>query len=194
MADEQNGDYTREPAHRIFAQELLESTLSYKEGDSTYAPTYTITPTGAKINRVALTGILYDKEDIGNDSEYWMGKVADITETIRIYAGQYQPEAAEFLSNIVLPAIITVVGKPSMYEKEDGSIYVSIRPEWISEVSEDARKKWVLEAAAELAGRLTEMKNTNTTCKEIREATTHYGSNGKEWAAMGLKAIAEING
>ena len=38
----------REVARRLYAKELNESTLVYKEHEDTYAPQYLLTPTGAK--------------------------------------------------------------------------------------------------------------------------------------------------
>ena len=42
----------REVARRLYAKELQESTLFFKEHDDAYAPQYLLTPTGAKCNRV----------------------------------------------------------------------------------------------------------------------------------------------
>jgi uncharacterized protein len=49
--------------------------------------------TGAKVNRIFLVGTLIEK-----GSEYWRGSVTDTTGSFTIYAGQYHPEAAHFLS------------------------------------------------------------------------------------------------
>ena len=111
--------FSREVARRIFAEELKNSNYSFREGEDQhqYAPQYLLTPTGAKCNRVFMIGTLTEKDDIGGDTEYWKGRVVDPTGSILIYAGQYQPEAAQILANIEAPAFVAVVGKPNLHEK-----------------------------------------------------------------------------
>ena len=55
MAENVSGNgsgFLGEVAHRIFAAEFKESNLHAKEGQDQYSPSYLITPTGAKCNRV----------------------------------------------------------------------------------------------------------------------------------------------
>jgi hypothetical protein len=96
---------------------------------------------------VFLVGTLTETDDIGNDSEYWRGRVVDPTGTFFVYAGQYQPEAATMLRELDTPTYVAVVGKPRTYETEDGSMNVSVRPESISQVDEQTRDRWVIETA-----------------------------------------------
>jgi len=67
--------FSREVARRIFAEELKSSNYSFRDGEDQhqYAPSYLLTPTGAKCNRVFLVGTLIEKDDIGGDTEYWRG-------------------------------------------------------------------------------------------------------------------------
>ncbi|MCK4929252.1 MAG: DNA-binding protein, partial [Methanosarcinales archaeon] len=83
--------YSREVAHRVFAQEFRDSDLSFKDSNDQYSPQYLLTPTGAKVNRMFIVGTLTEKEDIGTDAEYWRARVVDPTGAFIIYAGQYQP-------------------------------------------------------------------------------------------------------
>ena len=109
--------FSREVARRIFAEELKSSNYSFRDGEDQhqYAPSYLLTPTGAKCNRVFLVGTLIEKDDIGGDTEYWRGRVVDPTGSILIYAGQYQPEAAQILAGLETPCFVAVVGKPNLY-------------------------------------------------------------------------------
>ncbi|HIH36291.1 MAG TPA: DNA-binding protein, partial [Methanocellales archaeon] len=68
---------SREVAKRVFAREFGEANMAFKEQDDQYAPQYLLTPTGAKCNRILFVGTLIEKEDIGNDVEYWRARVAD---------------------------------------------------------------------------------------------------------------------
>ena len=53
-SSEAEGEETRprrEVAHRVFAAEFDDATLSYSESDEERAPNYVVTPTGARANR-----------------------------------------------------------------------------------------------------------------------------------------------
>lgn len=136
----------REIAWRIFAHEFNRSDLYISEGDER-APNYIITPSGAKCNRLFIVGVVTEIENIGQDNNLWRARIADPTGVFTVYAGQYQPEAAIFLSELNVPAYVAVVGKARKYEPEDGSIYTSVRPEEINTADEQLRDRWVLDTA-----------------------------------------------
>ena len=138
---------TREVARRAFAAEFNDATYTFKESDDDRAPNYALLPTGERANRVFVVGTLTETEDVGEDNEYWRGRVVDPTGTFFVYAGQYQPEAAAVLRETEPPAYVAVVGKPRTYEPEEGTINVSLRPESISIVDEATRDRWVVETA-----------------------------------------------
>jgi hypothetical protein len=138
---------TREVARRAFAVEFNDTTYVFKESDEEMAPNYGLLPTGERAHRVFLVGTLTEKEDIGEDSEYWRGRVVDPTGTFFVYAGQYQPEAAAVLRDVEPPEYVAVVGKPGTYETDDGEVNVSVRPESISLVDAATRDRWVAETA-----------------------------------------------
>jgi RPA family protein len=139
---------TREVARRVFAREFNDATYTFKESDDDRAPVYVLLPTGQRANRVFVVGTLTETEDVGEDSEYWQGRVVDPNgDTFFTYAGQYQPDAASMLRELEPPAYVSVVGKPRTYETDDGEVNVSVRPESISEVDEATRDRWVVETA-----------------------------------------------
>jgi RPA family protein len=150
--------FAREVARRVYAQELRDSDLSFRENEDQYAPLYLITPTGARCNRVLVVGTLTEKDNLGDDVEYWRGRVADPTGSIFVYAGQYQPDAAQALAGTEPPAFVAVVGKPSVYETEDGTRLISIRAESVQRVDAEIRDRWVLESAARTLDRLGAFK------------------------------------
>lgn len=149
----------REVAWRVFAEELRASNLAFRENEDQYAPLYLLTPTGAKCNRVFLVGTLTERDDIGGDTEYWRGRIVDPTGSILIYAGQYQPEAAQALANIEPPAFVSVVGKPKLYQTEDGNIIISVRVEAIHKADKAARDQWILDAARRTYERLLHLQS-----------------------------------
>ena len=139
---------TREVARRVFAREYNDASYTFKESDDERAPIYLLLPTGARANRTFVVGTLTEKEDIGDDSEYWRGRIVDPTGTFFVYAGQYQPEAAAALRDIDAPSYVAIVGKPRTYEPEDGDgVIVSVRPESITAVDAGTRDRWVVETA-----------------------------------------------
>ncbi|CAG0984146.1 hypothetical protein METP2_02160 [Methanosarcinales archaeon] len=136
----------REIAWRIFAHEFNMSNLYVSEGDER-APNYIITPTGVRCNRLFIVGVVTEVENIGKDNNLWRARIADPTGVFTIYASQYQPEAAIFLSDLHVPAYVALVGKARKYEPEDGTVYLSVRPEEINASDENQRDRWVLETA-----------------------------------------------
>jgi len=141
-------DPTREVARRVFAREFNAATHTFKESDDDRAPVYALLPTGESANRVFFVGTLTETEDVGDDNEYWQGRVVDPNgDTFYVYAGQYQPEAAAVLRETEPPEYVSVVGKPATYEPEAGSINVSVRPESITIVDAPTRDRWVVETA-----------------------------------------------
>jgi len=144
----------REVAWRIFASEFNESTLEI-EGTEDRAPSYLVTPLGAKINRLYAVGVLTEKENIGDPEEpMWRARVTDQTGTFFVSAGQYQPEVTSTLTNMEPPVFVAVVGKANTYRPDDETFLTSIRAEIIKEVSEEQRDNWVIEAARSLKNRL----------------------------------------
>jgi RPA family protein len=139
---------TREVARRVFAREFNDATHTFKESDDDRAPLYALLPTGERVNRVFVVGTLTETDDVGEDSEYWQGRIVDPTGgTYFTYAGQYQPDAASMLRDLEPPEYVAVVGKPRTFETDSGDVNVSIRPESITAVDETTRNRWVVETA-----------------------------------------------
>ena len=145
---------SREVARRAFAAEFNDATYTFKESDDERAPVYSLLPTGQRANRVFVVGTLTETEDVGDDSEYWRGRIVDPTGTFFAYAGQYQPEATSVLRDVETPAYVAVVGKPRSYETDEGDVNVSLRPESITVVDGETRDRWVVETAERTLDRI----------------------------------------
>jgi RPA family protein len=168
----------REIAWRIFAHEFNRSNLHVSEGDER-APNYIITPTGVKCNRLFIVGVVTEVENIGKDNNLWRARIADPTGVFTVYAGQYQPEAAIFLSELQVPAYVAIVGKARKYEPEDGSVYISVRPEEINTADEKQRDRWVLDTAERTLERIKlmeEASNSGLSGNELREFLQKKGA------------------
>ena len=146
---------TREVARRVFAGEFNDATHTFKESEEERAPVYVLLPTGERANRIFIVGTLTETEDVGEDSEYWQGRVVDPNgDPFFVYAGQYQPEAASMLRDLEPPAYVAITGKPRTYETDDGNVNVSVRPESITLVDAATRDRWVAETAEQTLDRI----------------------------------------
>ncbi len=147
----------REVAWRLFASEYNDASLEL-DGGGDRAPSYVVTPLGAKVNRVFVVGVITDVENVGSDAQpMWRARISDPTGTFHVYAGQYQPEAAATLSKLKPPVFGAIVGKSRIYSPESGAVYTSIRPERVKAVDETVRDYWILEACRSLQKRLDAM-------------------------------------
>jgi len=162
----------REPAWRIFAAEYNDASLEIK-GSGEKVPSYVVTPLGSKVNRVFIAGVLTDVESVMEGGEYLRAHVSDPTGVFTIYSGQYQAEATAKLQSIEVPAFVAVVGKVRTYIPEEGTMYVSLRPELIREVDAEARDRWIIEACLQTKHRMgaivEAMKMTQPNVYDLRK-------------------------
>ena len=144
---------SREVAHRLFAVEFDDAEVTHTESEDEMAPSYVITPTGAMVNRAFVVGTLTSVDQVGDD--IYRGRIADPTDTFVTYAGQYQPNPANFLAEAATPSIVALTGKARTFQP-DGSddILSSLRPERIVETTPATRDHWVLETATHTLGRV----------------------------------------
>lgn len=144
-----NSQYDRKAAKRVLPNEFNQAEEMFQEGDGERDPKFLLLPSGDAANRVAIIGTLTDIEDVGSDSPYYQARMVSPTgEPFFAYAGQYQSDAMNTIANeLSVPSYVLVVGKPRVYEGDDGETRVSITPETIKEVGEDLRDQWVADAA-----------------------------------------------
>ncbi|WP_096390107.1 RPA family protein [Halopenitus persicus] len=182
---------TREVARRVFATEFNDAGYTFKESEDERAPVYSLLPTGESANRVFFVGTLTEKDDVGEDNEYWRGRIVDPTGTFFVYAGQYQPEAANTLRELEPPAYVAVVGKPRTYETDDGSINVSVRPESITRVDDVVRDRWVAEAAERTLERVARFDDEGN--EYARMADEQYDRDPETYKAAALSALEDLD-
>jgi hypothetical protein len=183
---------SREVARRVFATEFNDASYTFKESDDERAPVYLLLPTGERANRVFLVGTLTEKEDVGEDNEYWRGRIVDPTGTFFVYAGQYQPEAASALRDLEPPAYVAVVGKPRTYETDDGSVNVSVRPESITAVDASTRDRWVVETADRTLDRVAAFDDEGN--EYARMAREQYDDDVAAYKRAAVSALESLEG
>jgi hypothetical protein len=146
MSDSDDGPGRREVAHRLFAAEFEDVSISYRESDEERAPNYVVLPTGARVNRAFVVGVLTEVESV--NEEVLRARIADPTGAFVSYAGQYQPEALAFFDRTTPPTIVSLTGKARTFEPEDSDrVFSSLRPESVNEVDADTRDRWIVDAA-----------------------------------------------
>ena len=184
----------RQTAWRVFAGEFNDSSYEIK-GEGEMNPSYVVTPLGAKINRIFIIGVLTDVENISEDGGLIRAHISDPTGVFTIYSGQYQKDITDNLLKIEVPTFVAVVGKARTYSPEEGTLYVSIRPEKIMEVSADIRDKWILETCKNTKDRIEAvneaMKMQNT--DEISLKNLGISKDLSEGILAALKHYGQIN-
>ena len=136
----------REVAVRCYAAEYDDADFEYSESDEERAPNYVVTPTGARVNRLFVVGVLTEVEPVSDD--VLRARIVDPTGAFVVYAGQYQPDAKTFLERAEPPECVAVTGKARTFEPDDADVvYTSVRPESINAVDSDTRDRWTVQAA-----------------------------------------------
>jgi uncharacterized protein len=131
----------REPAWRVTTREL-ESSLEEERGTGERAAGYLLSPFGARMNRVLVTGTLSPAEPIGREETqtFWRARLSDPTGAVAVTAGSFQPRAMAQLRAGQEPRSAIVVGKVHLYRGRDGVGYVSVRAEGVRTVGENEER------------------------------------------------------
>jgi RPA family protein len=130
----------------------------------------------------------------------------DPTGSILVYAGQYQPEAAQKLASIEPPAYIAVVGKPNLYQTEDGNVMISLRAEAIQKVDGATRDRWILDTAGRTQERIraleeavpvsgefsTADKAVASPAMDVDRAKQHYNTDIMQYRKMVIRALNSL--
>ncbi|MCU0631978.1 MAG: nucleic acid-binding protein [Methanolinea sp.] len=187
-AGRREGVFEREPARRVFAAELKESRVHFKEGQDEKSPTYVLLPTGARCNRVFLAGTLTEKKKQGEQNMFYRARIVDPTGTFFVMAGSYQPEAMQQIARLEPPSFVAVVGKPNVYQTPDGAVLISIRCESITQVDKDIRDQWVLDTARATLDRI----DTSAQTPDGERARSEYNIDPGLFRKMVFEALAQL--
>lgn len=185
----------REVAWRVFAKEYNDSDYQFSEGGER-SPSYIITPLGAKINRLFVVGVITDVDNIGSDDQpMWRARLSDPTGVYILSAGLYQPGAARTLSGIEPPTFAAVMGKTRVYSPEEGTLYLSIRPEMVRTVSATVRDYWTLECCKGLKTRIDAVAEALNMSPPTREELLALGYSDRvaDGIVRALKHYGEVD-
>ncbi|ELZ24512.1 hypothetical protein C475_12260 [Halosimplex carlsbadense 2-9-1] len=155
-SEDQGGAGRREVAYRLFAAEFDDADFSYSESDEERAPNYVVSPTGGRVNRLFVVGVLTEVENASED--VLRARIVDPTGAFVVYAGQYQPEAQAFFDQAQPPMFVAVTGKARTFQPDDSDVtYTSIRPENVNEVDAETRDRWTVGTARQTLDRVRTM-------------------------------------
>jgi RPA family protein len=167
------GNFERMKAVRLFAAELRNTAIEVpKKSADQYESQLYLTQTGLKASRVMIVGTATEIDDIGSDSSFYRMRVSDPTGVFFVTAGQYQPEAAKMMQELMakLPAFVAVVGKISLFTTNENAVLTSIRAEQIAVVDENVRDTWLLETAKATLDRLSALEANQVLSVEVDTA------------------------
>src|SRR5512136_1576538 len=181
--------FDREPARRVFAGELREVRLQFREGEDEKSPSFVLLPTGSRCNRIFLVGTLTEKERRGDQNVFYHARVVDPTGTFFIMAGSYQPEAMQQIARIEPPAFVAVVGKPNVYQTPDGAVLISVRCESVTAVDKDTRDRWVLDCARATLDRIEMLGKTTDGERALQE----YHTDPALFRKMAYDALSQLS-
>jgi len=134
----------------MLVKELLSSTVEEVNVEGGRTRNYFITPTGAKVYRTVLSGVLMEKENIGSeDAPLYRLRLADPTGGISFTVGRFQPSLLKEMENLPIPTFAVVIGKVRSFESRRGDEVLSLNPETITICSKEERDQWILMAARE---------------------------------------------
>lgn len=177
----------RQPARRVFAEEFNDSNHIFSESDDERAPNFSLLRTGEKANRVFVVGTLTEKNDVGNDSEYWQARVVDPTGTFFVYSGEYTPEATEVLRNATPPEYVAITGKVDSYKNDDDETVVNLRAETVTIVDEKTRDRWIAETARQTLERIN--KDDDEKYVQMVKETYTDGAKRDDYREVVMEAV-----
>ena len=173
-----------EGAVRVFAGELVRSTLTVPDGDDR-SSAWVVTPSGAYCRQVFLAGALVEVQEQGG---MLSARLADPTGGFTLVCGS-SSTIAESIRKISLPAFVSVTGRTQAYRTEEGTV-PAIRPDLVLVIDRSVRDQWVVTTAAATLERLEAMHRVmEGTCTDtgICRAFSHYSL-----ATSDLRTLAEM--
>lgn len=164
--------YERESAKRVFAAEFREAFYHFKVGTDEKSPTYILLPTGERCNRVFIAGTLTEKKKSDGETGFYQIRVMDPTGVFFASAGSFQPEAMHQISSLESPSYVAVIGKPNVYQSQDGRNLVSVRAESVAAVDKSTVDLWIMDTAKLTLDRI-EQNNDDQDHQKAKEIYSH---------------------
>ncbi len=145
----------RELAWRVLAQEL-QGSLETERGSGERAASYLVSPLGARMNRVAIVGMLSPPEPSRTvaGGSFRRSRLSDPTGVVSVTAGSFQPQGLQDLESITAPTRVLLIGKSALYHGASSPPLPSLRAEGIRPVPDDEYRSLLAEAATQTLRRM----------------------------------------
>jgi len=179
----------REPAWRVTTRELELSTVE-ERGQGTRVASYLLSPFGARMNRVALSGTLGAPQAIGRDepSSFWRASLVDPLGAVAVTAGSFQPRAMVELRAAPADRPAIVVGKVHRFVGRDGFASVSVRAEAVRSVAEADERATLAETLRQTLDRLDLIERIEHE-PSVADAALRLGGYPDGWIAAAREAL-----
>lgn len=213
MSDDNNSDnsndsnqsFERNPAVLLTSREFSETTEAFKESDDERAPIFASLPSGVRANRFLFAGLVTRIEKRDNDGDVWVrATIRDAVGNVYVSAGQYQPDAKNFLLGLLdddqleeaydkqrdesyeyqedVYEHVILLAKPSTYtyENDEGEEVsnISLRPESIGAIDpDDMQQQWanIAQATAERSFQYAKAASEGDLDDDQARAKANYG-------------------
>ncbi len=143
----------REVAWRVFAHELNASRVEVR-GAGDRGRSYLLSPLGATMNRVLLSGRIVGVDRMAGENPLLRARVEDPTGSCTVTGSSFHPRTLAYLSQVVPPQEVLVIGKTHCFVSERGVSYISVRAEAIVPVDPVRSVEHLLDIAEATTERL----------------------------------------
>lgn len=157
--------FKRLPTTKVMIAEASRTTYALPKPEGQFETQLYLSPTGRTIAKVMIVGTAIETEDIGKEKSLWRMRMTDHSGSIGVMAGSFQPEAMQAIAEIEVPQFVCVVGKINVYEPEEGSHIVSIRPDSITVIDAQTRQDLILDIGLSTVRSIKDC-SANTECIE----------------------------
>lgn len=173
-SDDDDDRYVREPARRATYAEIRNAKADFTLDEVEDATKYQVLPTMEDASRVLIAGTVLNVIDHNADDDdsdpYYQVKLSSVGDsgTISAFAGQYADDSVlESISALSAPTHVMMSAKLRLIDGDADNIEdrtVKLRPEWVTEVSEEKRDEVIAENAMATIERA---ENGGTASEEI---------------------------
>lgn len=131
----------REVARWVFSKELKDTTVIEELAEDERGRPYIITPLGTRAKRIMFLGTVTSRNVEDNMTKV---TVADPLGSffLSVFQSEYNPEVKESADSLENSSHVAVLGRISPFKTEEGSMYYSVNPEWITRVKESTVSYW----------------------------------------------------
>jgi RPA family protein len=143
----------RECAHPLLIGDILSAQEESDQGVEDHVRF--ITPSGARVLRALIGGVLMEKENIGtSENPIFRLRIADPTGGLSIMVGKFNPDLIGPVGALPCPTFVSVVGRLRTFTGKAGEKVITMNPEIITRLDRDGRQEIMLLAVRDVLSRL----------------------------------------